>query len=105
MNKVQFLANINVNYPNNYKKLPKFFRICCTNVIFNDLFNQIKTKGLNGRNCLFLFPESLLTVSEYLEILDKKIDGESMYLNAIVINNRMINIYNQLFINIFKEQR
>lgn len=101
---MKFLANININYPNNYKKLPEFFRICCTKVIFNDLFREIKTKGFNSRNSFFLFPENSLSLNTYLDILQNKIDGQNFFLNAIIINNKLINIYNDTFMILFKEQ-
>lgn len=101
---MKFLANVNINYPNKYKKLPEFFRICCTKVIFNNLFREIRIKGFNGRNSFFLFPENSLSLNGYLEILQKKIDGQSFFLNAIIINNRLINIYKDAFTDLFKEQ-
>lgn len=103
----RLLANVNLNYPNIYKKLPHFFRICCTKVLFNKLFGKIKTKGLNARNSFFLFPEleNSLSLNQYLNVLEKKIDGESLYLNALIINNRLINIYHKdIFAQILKEK-
>lgn len=101
---IRFLANINLNYPNVYKKLPHFFRICCTKVIYNQLFHKIKTKGLNSRNSFFLLPENPLFFNQYLNVLENKIDGDSLYLNALVINNRLINIYKDVFKKISNEK-
>lgn len=102
---MKFIANINLNYPNSYKKLPTFYRVCCTNTIYTHLFSKIKTKGFNARNSFFIFPEISLPFNAYLEILEKKVDGDLLSLNGIIINNRLINIYNNLFSTIMKNKQ
>lgn len=104
---MNFIANINLNYPNSYKKLPTFYRVCCTNTIYTHLFSKIKTKGFNARNSFFIFPEISMPFNAHLEILEKKVDGDVLSLNAIIINNRMLNIYNNnnLFSNIIKNKQ
>jgi hypothetical protein len=100
----KFLANVSFLNNTGYNMIFNFFSFSCTRDSYIKLFKTIKAGGFNNNFNRFLCPVENYKIVDHLKSLELKESKEEITINAIIINKRMINVYNkkEFFLQLIK---
>lgn len=105
----KFLINVSYLNESNYKVVFNFFGFSFTRESYLKLLGKNHIKGFNNGFNIFLCPvdREFLNITKDLNSLYLKQSKEEFFINTVIINNRIVNIYNEndYFLKLIKDTK